>query len=165
MQFSRITWISCTFNRVIFRHGGFNDEQNKKDKWHRYIMLKRKERVQALSLELGIPIIEAGIIFEEREKTILLGKRAKKKLNATRKIPKTRIRLISKRGTVVQGRHSCSKCKKLVHTPTKYLESSVGTVLLCAVCKPRIKQASFKTKGKFARFVSNGGGPGTGKKR
>lgn len=60
-----------------------------------------------------------------------------------KKIKKNDIKLISKRGTIIQGRHKCSCCSNFINNPTEYKNSSKGTVILCASCKKSVRRNSF----------------------
>ena len=59
----------------------------------------------------------------------------------------------------LSGTHSCTNCRNIVDRPTKYKESNQGEVILCAICKPKVRQSSFHHKKKDALdFASTGGG-------
>lgn len=54
-----------------------------------------------------------------------------------------KIHLISRRGTKLTGLHACDGCKKTVCNPIRYAQSNRGSVVLCAICKPRVYLRSF----------------------
>jgi len=69
-----------------------------------------------------------------------------------------KLRLISKRGTILKGRFACTSCKRQVYNPTRYAESTRGPVTLCAECKSRIRSRSFPTKRPDALDIAFRGG-------
>lgn len=76
-----------------------------------------------------------------------------------KKKKKKGIRLISKRGMKVSGRHSCTNCNKIIDNPTRYAESNIGPVILCAPCKSKIRLRSFPSEKRDALdFATTGGG-------
>ncbi len=97
----------------------------------------------------GISIDEALNIAEKEE--CAKGSPARRSKKKRRKHPgvrrsqekKTRIRLISKRGKKLTGRHQCANCEKFTHNPVRYAESNIGPVILCASCKTRLRKQSF----------------------
>lgn len=76
------------------------------------------------------------------------------------------IRLVSKRGTTLTGRHVCTNCEKRVDNPMRYADSNKGSVILCAVCKEQIRQRSFPKRNRDALNIAyRGGSFGGGKGR
>lgn len=75
------------------------------------------------------------------------------------------IRLISKRGMKLPGRHSCTNCSKIVNNPTRYAKSNKGPVILCAPCKSEIRRRSFPLKKRDALDFAVSGGRFEGNRR
>lgn len=75
------------------------------------------------------------------------------------------IRLISKRGTILKGRYTCSNCGSTVDNPTRYTESNRGSVILCASCKSAIRLRSFPKDPKDALDFARTGGRFEGNRR
>ncbi len=85
-------------------------------------------------------------------------KKHKKRKNKARN-KKTRIILISKRGTRIVGRYACTNCGKEVDNATRYVKSNRGVVVLCASCKAKIRCNSFPQKKIDALdYATTGGG-------
>jgi hypothetical protein len=71
---------------------------------------------------------------------------ASAKSNEKKRTPK--LKLISKRGTRVEGRRNCSKCGSQFTATWRYAESTQGTVYLCMGCAGRVKRIGGRKGGR-----------------
>ena len=166
-------YTECSICAVVLKSKNLDKHMNKKH--------NSKNRTVKKTVELkNIPengIKNSGINKEDKYtecsicavvlKSKNLDKHMKKKHNSkNRTVKKTnRIELISKRGTVIKGNHSCSSCYSVVFNPTRYAKSNKGIVILCASCKNKIRSYCFPPEKTDALDYATTGGSFEGNRR
>ncbi len=86
----------------------------------------------------------------------LMRKDMKKHMREAHGILPGSLRLISRRGSRVEGPKDCSACNKSKSPVWRYSESSRGSVFICAACKPRLFDRSFGTKDVMDYAITGG---------
>jgi hypothetical protein len=113
--------------------------------------------------------VDAGTI-KQRSKSKFSGKstrrrRGREKPEVVGRVQGETVKLLSHRGKTLQGSFPCCSCGRVVNNPTRYSQSNVGPVTLCASCKSRIRRESFPQKEYDALDLAETGGFFEGNRR
>lgn len=136
------------------KHCGFTRSSQSKNAERSSIPKKRKVQIRTAKPA-------------KKPKTVSIPKRKarKKQRHGPARLQGVTVKLISQRGTKLQGKYSCCSCGANVDNPTRYAESNVGPVVLCASCKSRIRRESFPPKDYDALDLAETGGLFEGNRR
>jgi hypothetical protein len=113
--------------------------------------------------------LDAGTIKQRSRKKFsgksTRGRSRREKPGVVGRLQGVTVTLLSRRGTTLEGNFPCCSCGKVVSNPTRYSQSNVGPVTLCAACKSRIRSESFPQKEHDALDLAETGGFFEGNRR
>ena len=116
--------------------------------------IDRKHKKHSTSKEIKTAKVNETTSIQVKPGTKRKKNRKKKAYNKKKKII-----LVSRRGARVAGRHVCTNCVKIVDNPTRYAKSNRGAVVLCSICKAKIRNYSFPQEKRDALdYAITGGG-------